>query len=135
MKQIVAITLLTLFISSPLIARDLGQWTNADPAIREWYEHLMMPDLPQVSCCGEADAYWADSYEVQGDQYVAIITDERPDGPLKRPHIDVGTRVLIPRNKLKYDQSNPTGHGIVFLRKLISGDPFIVYCYVAPGGV
>ena len=78
----------------------------------------------------EADAYWADSYEVDGDKYVAIITDPRPDEPLRRKHVDIGTKIVVPNHKLKYDQSNPTGHGIIFLSR---GD--YVYCYVAPGGV
>jgi hypothetical protein len=38
----------------------------------------MRPDEPYLRCCGLADAYWADSYEVKGDQYIAIITDTRP---------------------------------------------------------
>ena len=42
-------------------ARDFGQWEATDPQIREWYQALMQPDNPAVSCCGEADAYWADS--------------------------------------------------------------------------
>ena len=112
-------------------ARDLGQWEASDPTIRGWYQALMQPDNPAVPCCGEADAYWADSYEVTQDgEYVAIITDERPDEPLRRKHFDVGTKIVIPQRKLKYDQSNPTGHGIVFLS---SGGA--VFCYVAPGGV
>lgn len=111
-------------------ARDLGQWESTDPAIREWYQALMQPDIPAASCCGEADAYWADSYEVDGDKYVAIITDPRPDEPLRRKHLEIGTRIVVPNYKLKFDQSNPTGHGIIFLSR---GD--YVYCYVAPGGV
>ena len=111
-------------------ARDLGQWEAANPQIREWYQALMQPDNPAASCCGEADAYWADSFEVDGDKYVAIITDPRPDEPLRRKHIDVGTRIVVPNHKLKYDQSNPTGHGIIFLSRAD-----YVYCYVAPGGV
>jgi hypothetical protein len=110
------------FLIGVASARDLGQW--------EWYQALMQPDNPAVSCCGEADAYWADSFEVDGDKYVAIITDTRPDIPLRRKHIDVGTKIVVPNHKLKYDQSNPTGHGIIFLSR---GD--YVYCYVAPGGV
>ena len=98
-------------------ARDLGQWEATDPGVREWYQALMQPDNPAVSCCGEADAYWADSFEVDGDKYVAIITDSRPDEPLRRKHIDIGTRFVIPNHKLKYDQSNPTGHGIIFLSR------------------
>jgi len=70
-------------------ARDFGQWETVNPEIREWYQALMQPDNPSVSCCGEADAYWADSFEVDGDKYVAIITDSRPDEPLRRKHIDV----------------------------------------------
>lgn len=113
-------------------SRDFGQWDRSTPESK-WYQTLMQPDNPTVSCCGEADAYWADSYEVSKDgEYIAIVTDERPDEPLKRPHVDVGTKITIPKHKLKYDQSNPTGHGIVFM----SPSPYNhVYCYVAPGGV
>jgi hypothetical protein len=111
-------------------ARDLGQWEAGDPVVREWYQALMQPDNPAASCCGEADAYWADSFEVDGDKYVAIITDPRPDEPLRRKHIDIGTRIVVPNHKLKYDQSNPTGHGIIFLSR-----GAYVYCYVTPGGV
>src|SRR5690348_12905507 len=81
--------LLALAMGAPAHARDLGQWTNADPAISAWFKNLMQPDAPTIPCCGKADAYWADSYEVKGDQYVAIVTDTRPDEPLHRPHIPV----------------------------------------------
>jgi hypothetical protein len=47
--------------------RDLGQWESGDPKIRQWYRELMQPDNPAVSCCGESDAYWADAFEVEGD--------------------------------------------------------------------
>ena len=42
-------------------ARDMGQWANVDPVQRQWFNGLMQPDNPNLSCCGEADAYWADS--------------------------------------------------------------------------
>jgi hypothetical protein len=129
MMRIVLVLVFGCVISA-VWARDLGQWEAGDPAIRAWYQGLMQPDIPSASCCGEADAYWADSYEVAGDQYVAIITDPRPDEPLRRKHLEIGTRIVVPNHKLKFDQSNPTGHGIIFLSR---GD--YVYCYVAPGGV
>ena len=47
----------------------------------------MQPDNPAVSCCGEADAFEADTFEVEGDHYVAIITDGKgmlPPGPAFR---------------------------------------------------
>src|SRR5713101_4082721 len=47
----------------------------------------------------------------------ATITDDRDDAPLRRPHIDIGTEIEIPNNKLKWDKSNPTGRGIVFVNK------------------
>lgn len=111
-------------------ARDFGQWEATDPAVREWYQALMQPDIPTASCCGEADAYWADEVHVKGGKTYAIITDDRADEPRRRPHIDIGTEVEIPDNKLKWDKSNPTGHGILFLNR--AG---YVYCYVQPGGV
>ena len=124
------VTIAALLLAIPASARDVGQWENSDATVRAWYRDLMQPDAPGVPCCGEADAQWADSFEVQGDQYVAIITDTRDDAPLKRKHVDAGTKIVIPNEKLKYDQSNPTGHGIVFLSMY-----GYVYCYVAPGGV
>jgi hypothetical protein len=119
-----------LFFTSVSDARDLGQWENADPALRQWYSNLRQPDQPTVSCCGEADAYWADSFEVAGDKYVAIITDERPNEPLRRKPIPVGTKFLIPLHKMNRDP-NPTGHGVVFIRPWDNE----VLCFIAPGGV
>src|ERR1700744_5202558 len=109
---------------------DLGQWDAVDRAGRGWYQALMQPDVPTASCCGEADAYWADDVHVRGGKTYATITHDRQDEPRLRPHIDVGTEIEIPNNKLKWDKSNPTGHGIVFLSR--AG---YVYCYVQPGGV
>ena len=116
---------------------DLGQWENVDQQTRWWYQTLMMPDNPAVSCCGESDAYWADSEVNDKGQYVAIITDPRPDGPLRRKHIEIGTKIVVPNNKLKFgpndpqgNTGNPTGHGLIFLSVYDT-----VYCYLPPGGV
>jgi hypothetical protein len=110
-------------------ARDLGQWDGVDPLYRQWFNGLMRPDYPNLTCCGVADAYWADSYEVKGDQYVAIITDTRDDILLGRPHIENGKRVAVPNTKIKWDRGNPTGHGIIFI-----GGGGEVYCYLPRGG-
>lgn len=116
-----------LFVFSLLVipaqARNSGQWADVPTNIREWFRTLMQPDNPQMSCCGEADAYEADVFETEGDHYIAVITDGHgviPDG----------TRISIPNKKLKYDSGNPTGHGIVFI-----GSGGNLYCYVVPGGV
>jgi hypothetical protein len=119
-----------LGVEIPTFARDGGQWEANSGTVRAWFRELMQPDNPSVSCCGEADAYYADAFEVEGDKYVAIITDTRDDAPLGRPHVPSGTKVVVPNHKLKFDRGNPTGHGVIFIST--SRD---VLCYVVPGGV
>jgi hypothetical protein len=114
----------------PAHGRDLGQWEAGDPAVREWYRSLMQPDNPTVPCCGEADGYWCDDIHVKGGKAYCRITDNRPDGPLGRPHREIGEEFEIPPQKLKWDKSNPTGHSIIFLST--SGN---TYCFVQAGGV
>jgi hypothetical protein len=111
--------------SFPALARDGGQWENQGSAVRQWFKTLMQPDHPRVSCCGEADAYEADNFEVEGDHYVAIITAHRAVSS-----IPIGTKVPVPNYKMKWDDGNPTGHGIIFIG--VQGQ---VFCYVAPGGI
>lgn len=118
---------------SVAIARDNGQWGNLDPVISLWFKSLRQPDNPQMSCCGEADSYYVDvSVEtIDGQQVViATINDDRDDSQLGRPHIDNGTRIVVPPHKYKWDRGNPTGRNILFLS--YSRD---VYCFVQGGGV
>ncbi len=91
----------------------------------EYFASLTMPDYPNISCCGFADAYWADLTAAgPNGETIAVITDTRDDGPLQRPHIDVGTQIIVPPNKVrKHPVFNPTGHTLIFLGA--SG----VYCY------
>jgi hypothetical protein len=112
-----------LSIILPAAARDNGQWADSPANVRQWFQSLMQPDNPAISCCGEADAFEADAFEVKGDHYIAIITDGKGVIPN-------GTRIAVPNEKMKWDAGNPTGHGIVFI-----GTNGQLYCYVAPGGV
>jgi hypothetical protein len=117
-------SLLVLAAATPLApARDNGQWENSPPNVRRWFQGLRQPDNPRMSCCGEADAYEADIFEVDGGHYVAVITDGKGEIPN-------GTKIPVPNNKIKWDEGNPTGHGIIFIG--LQGQ---VYCYVLPGGV
>jgi hypothetical protein len=119
------IVITTLALASlPAMARDRGQWEHQPADIRQWFQRLMQPDHPETSCCGEADAYEADSFEVEGDHYVAIITAHRAVAI-----IPIGTRISVPNFKMKWDSGNPTGHGIIFV-----GTQGQVFCYVTPGG-
>jgi hypothetical protein len=61
-----------------------------------------------MNCCGEADVFDADTFEVECDHYVAIIADGK--GVTQN-----GTRIAVPNDKMKLDAGNPTGHGIVFI--------------------
>ena len=115
------LTSLGLFISAQ--ARDNGQWSDSPLQVRRWFQELMQPDHPSVSCCGEADAFEADTFEVDGDHYVAVITDGKGIIPN-------GTKITVPNEKMKWDAGNPTGHGILFL-----GRGYTPICYFTPGGV
>jgi hypothetical protein len=117
------VALLLLLSGGTALARDNGQWNDTPINVREWFQSLMQPDNPYMSCCGEADAFEADTFEVDGDHYVAVITDGKGVIPS-------GTRITVPNQKMKWDRGNPTGHGIIFI-----GNQGQVYCYVAPGGV
>jgi len=82
-----------------------------------------------VSCCGVADAYWCDEVHVRDNRTYCNITDDRPDGPLMRPHREVGTEIAVPNEKLTWKDGNPTGHAIVFI-----GVYGTVYCFVQSSG-
>ena len=76
------ILLLVLFLH---LVHDDGQWGNADPGIRDWYQSLMQPDVPNASCCGEADAYWCDtihtrSSTIDGKMHTSCICHRRSTG-------------------------------------------------------
>lgn len=133
MKFSFALALTIACLISPVTARENEAWEATPPEIRKWYYDLKRPDEPLLSCCGEADGYWADSFEIDGDKYVAIITDTR-DVP-NRPTIKPGTKIVVPNSKIKWDQSNPTGHGVIFVKYDEEAESFSVYCYCPPGGV
>lgn len=128
-----AIIIAAAMLCLPASARQNDEWEATAPEVRQWYRGLMQPDNPNISCCGEADAYHADSFEIDGDKYVAIITDTRD--VKDRPTIKPGTKIVVPNNKLKYDQGNPTGHGVIFVKWDDETESFTVYCFVVPGGV
>ena len=104
-------------------AGDGGQWADQPENVRHWFQSLKQPDHPRLSCCGEADAFEADNFEIEGDHYVAVITNGKGV-------VSSGTRIPVPNQKMKWDAGNPTGHGIIFI-----GPRGQVYCYVTPSGL
>lgn len=164
-QKIVALLIFSLLVSFAANARENDEWEKKNSAvINEWFRTLMQPDQKMVSCCGEADAYYADiytsgcwtdpSFGTQECGYIAEITDDRVI--TNRPAIANGTRIAVPNQKIKFDgvPPNPTGHGVIFLSPgtvyhpteiNYPGGPLPgstanrdrlngVYCYVVPGG-
>lgn len=106
------------------------------------------------SCCGEADAYMADVWEVRTDadgnvDLWAQVTDTRDDkhfavydelGDVEhyRPHIPVGTWIRIPAKKLIQmppQKPNYTGHGWIWVSANDTNSKnWPVFCYLMPGG-
>ena len=99
----------------------------ASPSEKAWANALKQPGNPTASCCGPANAYYADKVEPcthkdflknEDCALVAIITDTRPNEdfiPYRYP-IKVGTRVIIPKDKIRrHPSANPTDHNVVFL--------------------
>ena len=117
--------------------RDFGY---QPPDVQAWYGSLKQPDYPRTSCCGEPDAYEADIVEAcrptdpPDCALVAVVTDTRPDEPRKRPHVAPGTRIPVPRAKVRRPPSaNPTDHNIVFISVLEFG--VNVFCWEPTAGI
>ena len=87
----------------------------------------MRPDRPLEPGCGLTDAYCADSYEVNGDEYVAIITDTRDDKSLAGPHIGNGTRFCSSQYRAQWDHGNPIGTALFLLAMAVRP---IVICHL-----
>lgn len=100
--------------------------SNVANNIKMWYINAQRNEN-KGSCCGEADAYWADYHEMIDGNYVVTITDERNiHNRIPRN----GQKIVIPPDKVdKLRQGNPTGHSIVFM-----GSANQVYCFFPDWG-
>jgi hypothetical protein len=145
MKYLVPILVFLSLLPTPARGHD-----DEQPELNGWYAALTQPNNPSASCCGYADAYWCDILETESGRSedgktfevknFCYITDDRKIPG--RPHIDVGTRIEIPMEKIKWGpndpqtsspvqiERNPTPHNIVFLSRGLW-----VYCFVMGAGV
>ena len=99
-----ATSLIVLGHAAPnAVARNNGQWENSPAHIRQWFQGLRQPDNPRVSCCGEADAYEADLFEIDKDRYVAIITG------MVRAIFRTGRKSPYPTTRLNGTKATPPG--------------------------
>src|ERR1700677_4494611 len=58
-----------MLLSAVASARDNGQWSQSDPATREWFRSQRNPTT-KVPCCSEADGTYAEE-DIRGDDYWA----------------------------------------------------------------
>jgi hypothetical protein len=81
---------LSIGLATGTSARDYGQYSNVDPAIREWIESLK--DKTGLGCCATADGHPAEyEWDIAGNQYKVriegawyVVPDEAVvDGPNK----------------------------------------------------
>lgn len=113
--------------------------SNKVQTCQEWLSNTKQPDNRMVSCCGEADAFITDNYEVDKDGNLwAIITEDYPvpqvNPGYNKLEFKKGDKIHIPNNKInipRLDGGNPSGHSITFINPY-NGQ---VYCYFGPTGV
>lgn len=120
-------------VSAPAWAEnwyDKGKSQAQRDAIAAWFATPVV-----AGCCKESDAFEADDFERGGDHYVAVITDGEPNE--WRPGLRTGIRIPVPNSQIKWAPPNPSGHGVIFLRRgWDENDPLsiYVYCFFPPAG-
>ena len=138
------ILLLLAFTGLAIAVPASAQEKYPAPDLSEYYASLMQPDNPSISCCGEADSYHVRSVactpaETLAGCFVAVeVIDTRPDlrklpggKIIRRPHLPVGTRFIVPENKRRLRPSaNPDEHDIAFI-----GTGGHVLCYEPLPGI
>lgn len=114
---------LAMVAAGEACARDDGQWSGKPPEIRAWFQSVMRPDQPEMSCCGIADAF---EVTMDGDNPDGTIATVIVNG---RGLIPDGTHVDVPREKLQARFGNPLDHYILFI-----GGRGQVYCLIPKVG-
>lgn len=76
----VGLALLFAMLVSVVIARDNGQWAQATPEQREFFDGLRNKNGMQ--CCSNSDGFDA-TWEVRGDKYWVMIEGEWREVPPK----------------------------------------------------
>lgn len=105
-------------VALPLAAHEAGTpWA-------EWFMSLHQPDNPLASCCGPADQFYADRYDVDPATGGFTVKIDGFDEP-----------VHVPPEKVNWNDVNPTGRGVIFMSTSWAEGArtgALVYCFV-PG--
>lgn len=76
----VGLALLFMVVVTAVMARDSGQWAQADPGQRQFYDGLRNSNGMQ--CCSNSDGFDA-QWEVRSDKYFVYIEGEWREVPPK----------------------------------------------------
>lgn len=134
--QVIAVTT-TVFIACAavgfglfLVTRAHAEgWDTDDPDLASWFATNVVRQ-----CCDQKDAYLADGVDGDGDNIIAVITDGSENPRYNKPAIPNGTRIVVPRDRLKLDPPVPGGHAVIFLAKEnLPPEKRRVYCYFPKG--
>jgi hypothetical protein len=110
---------------------DATRMNEADRLVLAWFKEKAVQ-----MCCGEADAFEADDFDQKDGEYIAIVTDGKAN--MWRPGLPNGTRIRVPNSQIRWMPRNPTGHGVLFVRRgwnaAVPGSIY-VYCYFPPTGL
>jgi hypothetical protein len=101
-------------------------WDTDDPDLASWFATQVVKH-----CCDRRDAYLADGIDGDGENIIAVITDGSANERYDKPAIPNGTRIVVPRDRIKLSPPVPGGHAVIFLSKDYSVPPENrnVYCY------
>ena len=87
-------------------------WDTEDNDLASWFATEIV-----TRCCDQRDAYLADLVDGDGDNIVAIITDGSANAKYSKPEVANGTRIVVPRDRIKLEPPVPGGHAVIFLEK------------------
>lgn len=87
-------------------------WDTDDPDLASWFATSVVQ-----GCCDQKDAYLADGVDGDGDNIIAVITDGSANERYNKPAIPNGTRIVVPRDRIRLSPPVPGGHAVIFLSK------------------
>jgi hypothetical protein len=108
------VALAALFVCTPALARDNGQFGNVSDDVRAWFKSVKSPH--GVPCCDIADGHRTD-YDMRNNQYWVPIN---------------GEWTPVPPEAVIRNAGNPIGDAVVWYSSY--GTRVVIRCFVPGGG-
>ena len=106
--------LVTVFIGTPAVAHDNGQFGDVPAQVREWFHNVR--SSKGIPCCDIADGRRTE-FDMRKDLYWVPVN---------------GNWVPVPPDAVLKDTSNPVGDAVVWYS--VYGGQVIIRCFVPGGG-